>query len=314
MAAVFLMALVGASLWSNARLREMNRRLMAEIDRSGRLREARDQAQLSERHATAARIRLASQAVDANHPERAQEILRDIPTNDGAARRSFAWRHLWHRARREVVLLVGPTPNFGHMTLSPEGRILATTDPTDGLVLRDAATGAPIRPLAPGPTRSGGQPSRRTARSSPRCRPERAPPCRTGSRSGRSSQVAAWRDCRSRGARTAAAAGSCPGEPSWARSSASGKRRPISPPPGTWRAIRGDPPTGAVRRDAGRDDGLEWRRPARAGIPGDGRPAGFHRGDDGPDLQRGSGPGRSPRPPARPAARWSPPCRPPRAG
>ncbi len=47
-------------------------------------------------------------------------------------------------------MLVGPLPSFGHMTLSPDGKILATTDPTDGLVLRHAATGAPIRSLAPG--------------------------------------------------------------------------------------------------------------------------------------------------------------------
>jgi eukaryotic-like serine/threonine-protein kinase len=76
MAAVLLMGLVGASLWSNARLRSINRRLEEEIDRSDRLtREARDQARLSERHATGAQIGLAAQAVDANQPERAQKIL-----------------------------------------------------------------------------------------------------------------------------------------------------------------------------------------------------------------------------------------------
>jgi WD40 repeat protein len=151
MAAALLMGLVGASLWSNARLRSINRRLEEEIDRSDRLaREARDQARLSERHATGAQIRLAAQAVDAGQPERAQEILRDIAVNGGEASRSFAWRFLWRRARREVVTLVGPVPRFGHMALSPDGKVLATTDATDGLVLRDAATGAPIRSLAPG--------------------------------------------------------------------------------------------------------------------------------------------------------------------
>jgi eukaryotic-like serine/threonine-protein kinase len=152
MAAVLLTGLVGASLWSNARLRSINRRLEEEIDRSDRLaREARDQARLSERHATGAQIRLTAQAVDAGQAERAQEILRDIPINGGGGvPRSFAWRYLWHRARREVVTLAGPTPNFGYMALSPDGKILATTDPTDGLVLRHAATGAPIRSLAPG--------------------------------------------------------------------------------------------------------------------------------------------------------------------
>jgi WD40 repeat protein len=152
MAAVVLMGLVGASLRSNARLRAMNARLKQEIDRSDRLaREARDEARLSERHATGAQIRLAAQAIDARQGERAQEILRDIPMNGGGeVPRSFVWRYLWHSARREVVMLVGPLPSFGHVTLSPDGKILATTDRTDGLVLRDAATGASIRSLAPG--------------------------------------------------------------------------------------------------------------------------------------------------------------------
>ena len=48
------------------------------------------------------------------------------------------------------MVLVGPTPNFGHLTLSPDGKILATTDPTDGLVLRQASTGTPIRSLVSG--------------------------------------------------------------------------------------------------------------------------------------------------------------------
>jgi WD40 repeat protein len=152
MGAVLLIGLVGASLWSNARLRAMNRRLTQEIDRSDRLaREAQDQARLSERHATGAQLRLAAEAVEAGQSERAQEVLRDIPMNAGGqAPRSFAWRYLWRRARREVVVLVGPTPNFGDMTLSTDGKLLATIDPTDGLVLRDAATGAPIRSLAAG--------------------------------------------------------------------------------------------------------------------------------------------------------------------
>jgi hypothetical protein len=113
--AVLLMCLVGASLWSNARLRTMNARLKQEIDRSDQLaRDARDQARLSERHAAGAQLRLAAQAIDAGQPERAQEILRDIPTNAGGeALHSFAWRYLWRRARREVALVVGPTPNFG---------------------------------------------------------------------------------------------------------------------------------------------------------------------------------------------------------
>ena len=33
--------------------------------------------------------------------------------------RSFVWRYLWHRARREIVVLFGPTPRFTGMALSP---------------------------------------------------------------------------------------------------------------------------------------------------------------------------------------------------
>lgn len=146
-ATMLLMGLVGLSLWSNARLRSMNQQLGAAIERADRhAQDAQAQARLSERHAIGAQLRLAAQAVDAGQSERAQEILRDIPINAGReAPRSFAWRYLWHRARREVEVLVGPMPNFQHMTLSPDGKILATTDQSSGLVLRDAVTGAPER-------------------------------------------------------------------------------------------------------------------------------------------------------------------------
>jgi WD40 repeat protein len=152
MAAVLLMGLAAASLWSNARLRAINQQLQDEIGRSDRFaREAREQAGLSERHAHGAQIRLAAQAIDAGQAERAQEILRDIAAHAGReAPRSFSWRYLRRRALREVVVLVGPTPNFRHMTLSPDGTILATMDPSAGLVLRDAGTGVPVHPLAGG--------------------------------------------------------------------------------------------------------------------------------------------------------------------
>ncbi len=111
MTAVLLIGLAAAGWWSNARLRTINQRLEAEIDRADRnAREAQDHARNSERHALGAQLRLAAQALDAAQPERAQEILRDIPLNAGSeAPRSFVWRYLWRQARREVVVLVGPT-------------------------------------------------------------------------------------------------------------------------------------------------------------------------------------------------------------
>jgi eukaryotic-like serine/threonine-protein kinase len=152
MMALLLIGAVAASLWSNARLWGINQRLQAERDRADRhAREAQDQARLAERHAVGAQLRLAAQAIDSGQPERAQEILRDLPTDAGGElRRSFVWRYLWRRARRDVTVLVGPMPKVGDMALSPDGKTLATTDRSEGLVLRDAVTGERTRPLATG--------------------------------------------------------------------------------------------------------------------------------------------------------------------
>ncbi len=52
------------------------------------------------------------------------------------------------------------------------------------------------------------------------------------------------------------------------------RRRPLGPGGGSGPR----PPPGTVRRDAGRGDGLERRRPTHSGIPGDGLPAGPRHG------------------------------------
>jgi eukaryotic-like serine/threonine-protein kinase len=52
-------------------------------------------------------------------------------------------------------VLVGPVPRFGDMALSPDGKTLATIDRSEGLVLRDAVTGARIRQLATGSVQRG---------------------------------------------------------------------------------------------------------------------------------------------------------------
>ncbi len=152
-----LIGLVAVVSWSNARLWTINRRLEAEIDRADRnAREARDQARTSERHALGAQLRLAAGALDASQPERAQEILRDIPLNAGReSPRSFVWRYLWRCARRDVVLLVGPVPRLIGMALSPDGKILATTEETAGLQLWDAASGAWLRDMGNASERLG---------------------------------------------------------------------------------------------------------------------------------------------------------------
>ncbi len=147
-----LCGLVGAALWSNSQLRAVNQRLAIEKDRADRLaRQAQEQARQSGRHAHGAQLRLAAQAVAADQPERAQGILRDIPLNAGnEAPHSFVWRYLWRQARREIVVLVGPTPRFGGFGFSPDGTLLATSDGAAGLRLWDVGSGSWIRDLENG--------------------------------------------------------------------------------------------------------------------------------------------------------------------
>ena len=148
-AATILIGIVAAALWSNSRLRTFNQRLQNEIDRADRnALEARNQALTSERHALGAQLRLAADALATAQPERAQEILRDIPLNsrrEGA--RSFVWRDLWRRSRRDVVVLVGPSPQFGGMALSLDGKLLATTDGSAGLQVWNVVTGELFRTI-----------------------------------------------------------------------------------------------------------------------------------------------------------------------
>jgi len=155
MTAAMLICLAAAGWWSSARLRAINQRLEAEIDRADHnAQEARDQARTSRRHALGAQLRLAAQALEAAQPERAQEILRDIPLNAGSeAPQWFVWRYLWRQARRDVVVLIGPTPRFGGMALSRDGKLLAATDETAGLQLWDAGSGEWIRDLDTKPGR-----------------------------------------------------------------------------------------------------------------------------------------------------------------
>jgi hypothetical protein len=192
MTAVILITLVGASLWLNARLRAINQRHESEIQRADRnAREAQAQARTAERYALGAQIRLAAQALDAGQPERTQEILRDIPLNVGSnGPRSFAWRYLWRRARREVVVLVGPTPHFVGVGLSPDGKLLATSDRTWGFRFatppREPSSATWSESLVGSKDRS----SRQTARESPRPIGRPIPHHRTASRSGTSRRVA----------------------------------------------------------------------------------------------------------------------------
>ena len=135
--ASLLIGLTAAGWWSNATLREYNRRLNAEIDRADRhAREAEEQASKDRRNAAAAQLGRASQALNHGQLERAQEVLRDLAQGErGESLFPFAWRYLWRRARTEVEFLVGPVPRLVGMARSPDGTILATAEENDGLQL-----------------------------------------------------------------------------------------------------------------------------------------------------------------------------------
>jgi WD40 repeat protein len=135
--ALLLVGLAAAGWWSNATLREYNRRLRVEVDRADRhTREAEAWALRERRTAFAARLGRASQAINLGQLERAQEILRDLKEDArGESLFPFAWRYLWQRSRSEVEFLVGPVPRFTGMARSPDGTMLATAEQCDGLQL-----------------------------------------------------------------------------------------------------------------------------------------------------------------------------------
>jgi eukaryotic-like serine/threonine-protein kinase len=152
---MLLIGAVAAALWASFRLRIINERLAVEKVRAeDDARVAQDQARHFARHAAGAQLRLAALALGANRPARAQEILGNIPQSGASqATHSFARRYLWRQARREIVVLVGPTPHLGGMALSHDGKLLATTDESAGIQLWDAKTGAAIRNIDTRPGR-----------------------------------------------------------------------------------------------------------------------------------------------------------------
>ena len=145
---LLLLCAVAARFVVEFRLRSVNEQLAHEIDRADRhAHEARVHAEISERHAQAA-ASPGGRGTRRRPARTGQLILRDVPLNAGREMpRSFVWRYLWHRARREIVVLYRPTPRFTGMALSPDGKLLATTDGTAGLELWDAASGDRIRDM-----------------------------------------------------------------------------------------------------------------------------------------------------------------------
>ena len=123
--ASLLIGLATAGWWSNATLREYNRRLKVEIDRADRhAREAEERALKDRRNAAAARLGRASQALN-RRPARAGpgDPPRPREGSPGESLFPFAWRYLWQQARcrgripgrsRTPVRRDGPVPGWDH--------------------------------------------------------------------------------------------------------------------------------------------------------------------------------------------------------
>ena len=151
MTVLMLVGVVAAALWSNSRLRAVNERLEREIDRADR--NAQGSAGFtprpSERHALGAQLRLAAQALDAAQPERAQQILRDIPLNAGARDPALIRLALplAHGPAVKSSCCSGPARASRGWRFRPTASSSPPATARAGLQLWDAASGAWIRDM-----------------------------------------------------------------------------------------------------------------------------------------------------------------------
>ncbi|WP_406695849.1 protein kinase [Singulisphaera sp. Ch08] len=146
-AAALILLFVGISIaglsWSNARLRKSNERLQGEVARADQLQKlAEEKQRVANRHLYAAQIRLAEQALGQGQIQRTQDILDEIqPDPDGYDPRHFAWHYLRRLATREIVPLRGHEVPVHYVTISPDGRSLASSDTMRRVLLWDVTTG-----------------------------------------------------------------------------------------------------------------------------------------------------------------------------
>ena len=112
MTVLMLVGIVGAALWSNARLRTVNERLERRSTGLTAMRAKRGSTPRPPNGTHAARsfdwLPRHSTPPSRSGPSRSCAISRSMPAAN--ARGSFVWRYLWRRARREIVVLFGPTP------------------------------------------------------------------------------------------------------------------------------------------------------------------------------------------------------------
>jgi WD40 repeat protein/serine/threonine protein kinase len=93
---------------------------------------------LSDRHAFVSTLRLAAQAVQSKEHETAQDLLDSIRINSqGDDRRDFAWHYLHRLARRELVRLPEQEGGVVGVSVTQDGRTLASFHGDSSVVLWD---------------------------------------------------------------------------------------------------------------------------------------------------------------------------------
>ena len=146
-------ALAFAGWHYTALLRDHNSALEAEVSRADRHAENADRLlRLADRHAYASTFRLAGLAVQNWRFETAQDLLDSIQTSPGGEdHRDFAWHYLRRLARREVVRLPERDAAMHCLSMSQDGRTIASLHMDSSLVLWDLPSESPrLRIAEPG--------------------------------------------------------------------------------------------------------------------------------------------------------------------
>ena len=104
---------------------------------------------LADRHAYASTIRLAGQAVQNRQFETAQDLLDSIQTSPGGEdSRDFAWHYLRRLARRELVRLPERDSQMFGLSMSRDGRTIASHHTDSSIVLWDVSSERPRLTIA----------------------------------------------------------------------------------------------------------------------------------------------------------------------
>jgi WD40 repeat protein/serine/threonine protein kinase len=127
--------------------READRAKRAKNDADLARDKAEEQERLARRRFYSSQIILASQALLANRPVRALELLESQrPWEGDEDLRTFDWYHLWHEIHRDRRRsFPGHAGGCFDLALSPDGRTLGTADGAGRIKLWDVANGALLK-------------------------------------------------------------------------------------------------------------------------------------------------------------------------